>query len=270
MVVEKPRLLYQVKTSRTKYFRKFLWAVPVILASIAAVTVLTFIDRRNVINSTFITIGQIVGIGAVAVFTVRAYFNMTRSFMYKDEAIRFFDRGFQWKIKDQAYKYSYSQIKKYYKTYRKIGIRFLNIERGGLIFEMADGNTFMFKPLHGDPDELAAKIDPVIDDIIGSRMARALRDGRSVKINDDLVLASQGVIARGKKIRWQNVDFAIDHNQLLVQRINDAGRFQSVATFPTASIANLGGVMDVVEMVIQNYQPERFGIETQVGKVYFE
>lgn len=263
MVVEAPRLLFESRLRRRPHVRRTLWSLLAALSGLTLVFAFEYVSTRIVIPIELLDLGKLVSLGIFAVFGVRAIFAFGRALRTKTESFKFFDRGFVWQRGKQTYKYSYAQLASWREDYRagRLG------QRGAIVFKTTDGQTFKIRPIHGNLRRFAHVLRPYLTDIFGSRMGRALREGRTIRVHPNLMLAPKGIKVGKQAVRWQDVDVRVQRGRLNVSRRDGSGRFVSVGSFRTRDIENLNGFVDVAQGVIQNYQPQRFGIETQVGKV---
>lgn len=276
MVMEKPRLLFKARTERKKPMRRFLWGTLAGMSGLAIYALLPELYARSnaisPLDPAWLTVGQVFAVGVFGVFTVRALFALGRGFRLPSESLRLFDRGFTWERRDGAHKYAWRQLKTYHERFSTGSIgRWKLWQWGEIRLVMGDNRVFRLRPYHGDLRQIAQRLRPIAADEVGTRMARALRDGKTVHVYRDLTLSPQGVRARGRSIRWQDVDIATRRGRLVIsQQDKKTGKFRPVARYPLRRVENLPGLLEVAQSTIQNYQPQRFGIETQVGKVYRE
>lgn len=271
MVVEKPRLIFESQTNRRKHMKRFLLGILGAVGGFGAYVVLTQIEQRADVPPLLIRLGEVFALGVFVTFAVRALFALARGFRLKTETIRFFDRGLMWAIGDDKYKYSWGQLASYREAFKqiKLGKRVI-FQRGAVHFTMADGQRFALTPPHGDLKKITDQIRPIIAELLGTRMGRLLRDGQTVPVHKQISLANKGIRAGKEAIHWKQVDVAVKGGKLIISRKDKMGRFVPVMKVPVAQVENLDGFIDVATSVMQNYQPERFGVETQVGKVYYE
>ncbi len=266
MFLEKPKLLFSAAVERRPYFRRFMWLLLGAIAALAATIALGIAADRSVISGDMSMLGQVVGILATVVLAARALFHLLRWLSLRTERLQFFDKGFIWERKGQKHKYSYAQVK----TFRE-GVRSFYIfdkpiyQRGAHTLVMRDGKTFRISARHGDTRRFARAVRRYIAEIHGQRMAQALREGKRVRIHNQLAIDSDGIIIGKKRIPWREADVRLKNNKLLIARLDKKGHFRPVKRFDTRKLDNWGGFIEVAMSVIRNHQPERFNIRTAPG-----
>ncbi len=253
-----PELLAQASVARRQWVRRFLLAL---IASAAGVGAYIALEAARSAAAAppllLLQTGEILALGVAAVMGLRALFHLNRALRRRPEALRIYDRGLQWKRgKDTRYQYNWKQLK-VYRIDRRRGRQHI-----ALIFQ--DGVTLRFTRLHGDPLTLAESLEPILAEITGTRMARTLRQGGSVKLREDLIVTPKGVVCGAHKVSWRRIDVLIVGQKLVIKQLDANGSFQTVYQHPTHQIDNVGGLIEVAAITMQTHQPERFGIPTYV------
>ncbi len=265
-VVEGPRLIYRFEVRRRVHLRRFLWNLLVAVASIGAWAAFFYLteQRHEALSPLLLTVGQVLALGAVAVFAVRAAFAFARSLRTQSQSAQFYDRGFRWQRGTDVNQYAWSSVRNFREGHRQLRLgRLILGGWGGHTLEMKDGKVYRFTAMHGNPRIFAHVVRPYITEAVGERMAQALREGKTIRLHPQFVIARAGVQARREKIRWSELDIKIGRGRLLVKRADANGKFRTVARFPLSQINNLGAFLDLASSTIQNHQPERFNIRTQ-------
>ncbi len=264
MNTDKPRLLFAAKAERRKFIRRFFWSLLAVVGAIGAWVALDVTTMRTDVDPLLLNVGKTAALGVAALFAVRGFFNLLRGLRIRNEEMRFYDRGFRWVIGKQEHKYTWAQVSTFREGVHQVKLgRFILAQTGAQVLRMADGTAFMFKPVHGDAAKFAARVRPFIADVTGTRMARALRSNRTVRVHGDLLLTPQGLKVGKNSIGWSQVDVEVKGRKLIIRRLNKTGKFKTVRTFDIHQVDNLGGFMEITRSTIQNHQPERFNIKTQ-------
>jgi hypothetical protein len=264
MAQEKPQLLYQLHVERRSHIRRFFWNLLAIVAAVGAWAALYVADERRIADRVLLQFGQIIALGVAAMLLVRAIFGLIRGLRRRNEFARFYDRGFVWQRGNQEFKYSWSQVK----TFRE-GVRQLRLGRlvlgqiGAQTLTTRDGNVFKFTAMHGNTRRFASVIRPYLADMMGERMAVALRDNKVIRLHPDLVVMPAGIQSGKHKIRWSDLDVVLRRGRLFIKRADKNGRFKTVRAFGVHEVDNVGGFLELASSTIKNHQPERFNIKTQ-------
>ncbi len=266
MAYEKPKLLFRAKVERKRYFRRFMWLVLGAVGAGGAVAALSIAAERDLIDEDVLSIGQIVGAAVVVLLIIRALLNLWRWLTTRNERLQIFDRGFVWERGGKQHKYSWAQLRTFREGLREIHLLGRPVfQRGAHSLTMRDGKTFRIKGIHGDTRRFVKAVRPYIADVTGTRMAQALRNGKSVRVHPQLVVSSGGLIAGKHKITWDKADVRVRRGRLSVCRLNKEGKFKTVQSYGTHTIDNLGGFLELATSTIKNHQPERFNIQTAGG-----
>jgi hypothetical protein len=268
-VAEKPHLIYQFTVRRRLHLRRFFWNLLVIVGALGAWAAFTYLEeyRRGVVPPLLINVGQGLALGVAAIFFVRAIFALIRAIRSRPQSGQFYDRGFRWQRGTETQQYAWSSVRNFREGYRQLKIGQLVLGGwGGDTLEMKDGKTYTFTAMHGNPAVFVRKVRPYISDAVGQRMAQVLREGKTIRLHPQLIVAQSGIQARDEKIRWSQVDLKIRGSRLLVKRAEQGNKtdseFKTVATFPTREINNLGPFLELASTTIKNHQPDRFNIKT--------
>jgi len=205
-----------------------------------------------------------------AMFAVRAVFNLGRAMFRRTQIAQFSREGFAWQVDKDIHRYHWQHLRAYRKGARTWRILGFPVRRFGQHrLKMDDGRVFVLHHGITSPEKFARALDPVIDPVMGEKIATTLRDGGTFRLHKQLVVTKHGlvVLKGGKKIgiKWSAVDIRQTGGQLVVYATDKKGRFKVVKRFSTADIDNLGGFSELVEATLSNHQPERFNIKT-VGK----
>jgi hypothetical protein len=264
MAVQKPKLLFQAVVERRPFFRRFAWWMLGAVAAAGAGIALTIAAQRKLANANVLQVGQLVAIALVALAVIRALVNLVKGLRRRNETVRVFDRGFAWKRGTEEHKYSWEQVATFREGVRDLYLRGRPIyQRGAHVLKMRDGRVFKITGVHGDTRRFARIVRPLLADITGTKMGRALRDARSIRVHPTLTMLPNGVKVGKQSIPWEELDVAVKGQKLVIRRKNARGQFKTAKTYDTHQIDNLGGFMEVATMTIRNHQPERFNIKTQ-------
>jgi hypothetical protein len=273
-VSDNPRFIYQFEVRRRLHLRRFFWSLLAAVGGLGAWAAFFYLAERRAetpsagtLSPTLISVGQVIALGVAVLFFVRAIFALVRALRSRPQSAQFYDRGFRWQRGTETQQYAWSSVRNFREGYRQLKIGQMKLaDWGGDTLEMKDGNTYTFTSRMGDPTIFARKVRPFISDTVGERMAQALREGKTIRLHPQLIVARSGVQARDEKIRWSEVDLKLRRGRLLVKRAEGAARtdkdFKTVATFPTRQINNLGPFLELASSTIKNHQPERYNIKT--------
>ena len=117
--------------------------------------------------------------------------------------------------------------------------------------------------IHGitSPEQFDAAVGPVISEALGVKMADTLRSGQAVKLHPGLMVSKAGVIVfKGRKkigIKWSQADIKVVGGQLIIGAAGKNGRFKTVRRYPADRVDNLGGFLDLSEVMLTAHQPNR-------------
>lgn len=264
-MLDKPKVIFHAEVSRRRYFRRFMWMLLLLVAAFGAWAALDEAAGRGVADSDLLTVGKGMALIVMTIAIVRALLNLYYWQTTHNEEIVVFDRGFVWKRGKKQSKYSWAQLKAFRhgaRTLRLFGRPIL--QRGAHTLAMRDGKTYKFTARHGDTQAFADAVTPIIEDHTGTRMGQALRSKKSVRLHPQLVISAAGVQAGGTKIRWSQVDVQMKNNQLGIYVVQNNGKFKLIRRYPAHEVDNLAGFLDLAHSLIQNHQPKRFNIRTQI------
>jgi hypothetical protein len=263
MAYNKPRVIYSFSVKRRPYWRRALWMLLATVAAAAAWVALDYAAGNEDVDPDLLRAGQIVAVFAIIMLSYQFLRNLLRAIRLRSESARFFDKGFTWTRGKETNKYSWSQLKAFRAGANAIRLgRFTLLQYGSHRLTMNDGETYRFGPLQGDMRRFGAALRPYVADATGTRIGRALRAGKSVKLHPKLVITGAGLVVGKNRIRWANVDVRIKRNKLVVSQQNSKGSFKPVKRYDTRSVDNLAGFLDVAHSTIRNHQPQRFNIQT--------
>lgn len=270
MYAEKPRLIFKADVERRRYFRRFMWMLLALVATVGAIITIEYVrgtpelaDAGTFVHTALdvgMWVGLILGL-LLLIHMLRHFFNWLR---IRSESLRFFDKGFVWTRDKQQHKYSWLQLRSFRRgarTLRLFGRPILTT--GAQTLTMRDGKVFKVRGRHGNVDRFAIAIAPYVAEATGAAMGRTLRKGKNVRIHPQVVVKPNGVVIGKQRIPWSKLDVKLRNGKLALRRVDDAGKFKTVKALDTRKVNNLDGFMDVAESTIRNYQPERFDIQTQ-------
>ncbi|MCU0496371.1 MAG: hypothetical protein MUF87_03350 [Anaerolineae bacterium] len=264
MVLDKPKLIYTITVERQRYLKRFFWNLLALVAAFGAWVALNQAGGRGIADPLLIQVGEILALGVVALFFVRGIFNLWRWLTRRKESIQFFDRGFIWQQRGIDHKYKWTQVKSFREGVRPLRIGpWVIATLGAQTLTMGDNRAFRITAVHGDVRLITSYVRPYIADVIGERIARALRENKAVQLHPSLIMHSAGLQIGRNKIRWEQVDVEIRGDRLLIKKLNDRQKFKVFKTFNIRQIDNLGGFLEVANITIQNHQPHRFNIKVQ-------
>ncbi len=260
-VPRKPKLLFSAVIERKRYIRRGLWSLLAAAAAVGAALALEVAAGQGVIDTTLQTVGLAAGLAATVFFGLRAALNLWYALRRRTERLRFFDKGFAWEQGGTTYKYRWSQLVTFREGGRGIyfGQRPI-IQWGAYRLTMQGGRIFRVTPAHGDLRKFGAAVRRYAAHYTGIRMSRILRDKEgSVKLHRRLVLWPGGIEIGRAEIPWSELAINLRNTRLVVQR-RDAktGRFRTFRSFDARRIDNVGGLLELAEVTIQNHRRAQF------------
>lgn len=264
MSLDMPVLLYQTQTLRAPYVKRMWFSFLMGVIALIGVFVIRQLDSQ--IGNNQIVFFSILSLLFLAVFLLLRFvwllMNVRR---VHNERVRVYDQGIIWEKDGELRRYAWDKIKRYRRG-AKVATLFGKPlwVRGEQVLWMVNGDELRFHKRLGDPRELDRTVAPIIADVTGERMGMALREKRAVKLSDDLMMASGGIVAGKHKVSWKTVDIQLNKDKLVIYKLQEGGKFKPLITFPAQRVDNLAGFMDVAESIIQNYQPHRFNIRTKI------
>ncbi len=260
-VPKKPKLLFQAVVERKRYVRRGLWSLLAAVAAAGAALALEVAGGQGIIDPTLQTVGTAVGVAAVIAFGLRTVLNFWYALRRRTERLRFYDQGFAWECGGTTYKYRWSQLM----TFREgghglyLGRRPI-IQWGAYRLTMQGGRSFRVTPAHGDLRQFGKAVRRYAAHYTGVRMSRMLRDEEQpVKLHRRLVVWPGGIEIGKTEIPWAEMAIALRGRRLVIQRRNaKTGRFRTFRSFDARSVDNVGGLIELAEVTIQNHRRAQF------------
>jgi len=210
------------------------------------------------------------GVFIGAMFAIRAVFNLGRAMFRRTQVAQFSREGFAWQVDNDIQRYAWEQLRAYRKGARTWRILRFPVRRFGKnSLTMNDGRVFVLHHGITSPEKFGHAVEPVIDAVMGEKIASTLRAGGNIRLHKNLIASKNGlVVLRGRKkigIKWSTADVRVQRGNLGIYTLGKKGKFQLVSRFSTHAVDNLGGFLELAEATLRNHQPERFNIKT-VGK----
>lgn len=265
MAPQKPRLIFQAALKRHALRRRFALALLVVLVCIGAAWGLNEASASGLADPLLLDAGRLGALVLGGVFGVVAIVNLVRWRTRKDELVRVFDRGLYWKRgKKDEVKASWERVTALREDVRGAfaGKRAL-WQSGSVTLTLDDGRALKFTPAHGDLRRYAAAVRPLVGDVLGSRIGQTLREEQPVRLHPQLILWPGGLEIGRTDLSWADVDLQLKNGTLTVLRKTPKGKFVPFHRYPTRSISDLAGFIEIAQGTMRNYQPERFGIKVQ-------
>lgn len=264
------RVIFAFEWQRRRALRRA-WMTVIIAGLLAALFIALGLWRDlDTEQQPLLRLGRMVAVFVGAMFAIRAVFNLGRALFRRTQIAQFSREGFAWQVDNDIQRYRWTQLKAYRKGARTW--RFLNIPLrrfGQHRLTMNDGRVFVLHHAIASPEAFEQALDPIIDEVMGQKIASTLRSDQPVRLHKRLIVSKNGlVVLKGRKkigLKWSVVDVQVRGGQLIVCTATKGGKFKVVQRYPTHAIDNLGGFMELVEATLINHQPERFNIQT-VGK----
>ena len=265
MSLDAPILLYQAQTLRAPYARRMGFAFVFGIIALICYVLMRHFAYQNNAHQDVVFFSMMFTLFLAVFFGVRLVWAFVRWRKTPNERVRVYDQGIIWEKDGDLKSYAWDKIKRY-----RRGARVATVfgkpfwVRGEQILWLVNGDTLRFHAGLDDPRLFDRVIAPIVADVTGERMGMALRDKRAVKLADELMMASGGIVAGKHRISWKAVDIQLKKNKLMVYKLTEGGKFKPLTSIPAHRIDNLAGFMDVAESIIQNYQPHRFNIRTKI------
>lgn len=264
------RVLYAFEWQRRKALRRA-WATVIIAGLLMALFIALGLWRDlDAAQQPLVSLSRMVAVFIGAMFAIRAVFNLGRALFRRTQIAQFSREGFAWQVDNDIQRYRWSQLKAYRKgarTWRFLGIPVRRFGQHRLT--MNDKRSFVIHHAITSPEAFEKALDPIIDSVMGEKIASILRSEQPVRLNAHLIVTKNGlVVMKGRKkigIKWYVADVQHKGGQLIVRTAAKNGKFKTVQRFPTHTVDNLGGFLELVEATLSNHQPERFNVKT-VGK----
>ncbi len=264
MNFEKPRLIFQANVERKRFFRRFTLAFIVALACGVAWFALEQAGMRGLIDPAVLGVGQIVALVVFVIFTARALVSLFVWLRLKNESLKVFDKGFTWTRGKDAYKSSWNKLVNFREGARALRLAGRPmLQWGAHTLTMQDQRVFKFTSTHGDPRDFVKTVRPYVAEVTGTRMGKALRAERPVKLHPKLTVWPGGVEIDKLKLPWTEIDVKVRGGKLTVFQLGKNGKFKPVRSYPISKIDNVSGFVELATSTMRSYQPERFGIKTQ-------
>jgi hypothetical protein len=262
VIPQKPRLLYEVSLSRKPYFRRVLSSLVGVLGALVIGYALFQGPTLGTLDPALGLPLTVIVIGIGVFFLLRGLWAFWYWLRTRNESLKFFNQGFVWQIGKQEHKYGWARLK----AYREMpggwypgGAPLL--QWGALRLTMEDGKVFTLKGRHGDLRQLAGFIRKPAATVTGTQMARLLREEKPITLSKQLTVWPGGIEVGKQEIPWSVVDVKLKDGTVTIYRQNAKTRkFHPVQRFPTRTLDNVGGFMQVVTGTIKNHQRERFGV----------
>lgn len=265
MSLDMPVLLYQTQTLRAPYTRRLTLSMIMGGIALGCFFIMRHLAYQTSDNQDVLFLSMMFSLFLAIFLFVRVIWLFLARRRIHDERVRVYDQGIIWEKDGELKRYSWDKIKRYRRGARVstlLGKPFW--VRGEQTLSMVNGDELHFHKRLGDPREFDYAISPIIADVTGERMGMALREKRAIKLADDLMMASGGIVAGKHKISWKMVDIQLQKDKLIIYKLGEGGKFKPLTTISASHVDNLAGFMDVAESIIQNYQPHRFNIRTKI------
>ena len=266
MSKDRPKLLFQARTRRRPYIRRFMWMLLGFVAAFAGYIALEEARARGESVPELLQIGSGLTLVVAGLLFIRMVVNLYRALTTPTETVRVFPQGFTWERGDDKHKYSWMQVRAFREGARPLkvfGVRLATV--GAHELTIRDGRTFKFSARNGDTDRFAKSVRKPIAEVTGTAMSRALRNDKSIQIHPKLVVAKGGLVAAGDKIPWSRVDIKKQGNKLEILKLKKNGEFKRVRKYPVHQLENLPGFLDLADSLVRNHQPQRFNIRVKGG-----
>jgi hypothetical protein len=265
MSLDVPVLIYQAQTLRAPYARQMGFAFVFGMIALICFFPIRHLAYQNDENRDVLVLSMMFMLFLALFFGIRFIWSFIKWRRTPNERVRVYDQGIIWEKNGDLKRYSWDKIKRYRRGARVATLFDKPLwVRGEQRLWLVNGDELRFSARLDDPRQFDRVIAPIVADVTGERMGMALREKRAVKLADDLMMASGGIVAGKHKISWKTVDIQLKKNKLIIYKLGEGGKFKPLATIPAHSIDNLAGFMDVAESIIQNYQPHRFNIRTKI------
>lgn len=210
----------------------------------------------------WLRLAQTVAVVVAAMFTVRAVFNLGRAMLRRTQVAHFSREGFAWQVDETVHRYRWEKLARYRtgaRTWRIFGIPVRRF--GSHRLTMNDKRTFTLHHGITSPKKFDTAVGPVISEALGVKMADTLRSGQAVRLHPGLMVSKAGVIVfKGRKkigIKWAQADVKVAGGQLVIGTAGKNGRFKTVRRYPAHRVDNLGGFLDLAEVMLTAHQPNR-------------
>lgn len=257
------RVLYQFDWER-RYALRRAWVTVIIAGLLVGLFVGLGLWRDlEFEQAPLVNLSRMVAFFIAAMFAVRAVFNLGRAMFRRTQKAHFSREGFAWQVDKEVSRYRWTQLKAYRKGARTWRLGRIPIRKFGQHrLTMNDGKTFVLHHAITSPEAFERVLDPIINAVMGEKIANTLRSDQAVKLHPKLIVTKNGVVVLkgGKKIglKWSNVNLLHQRGKLIVQTLGKNGKFKTVQGFADHTIDNLGGFLELAETTIANHQPNRY------------
>lgn len=256
---EKPRLIYGASVRRKRYFSRFVRALFLVLVVAAAYLALVEASARGLANPLLLDAGKLTAVVLAGLLSVRGLYNLVMGLARRSESLRIYDKGLLWARGGQKHKYAWHQLAAYREGTRGLYLaRWPLMQWGSNTFVMADGQRFRYGQRFGDTRIGTEAVRRYAAYVTGVRMGQALRSEKPVKLHPRLTLYPTGIETGKADIHWSEADVQLDGDRLVIRRLEPDGRFKTVARYRQREVDNVGGLLELAEATIRNYQPDRF------------
>lgn len=256
---EKPRLIYGASVQRGRFFKRFLRALFLVLVVAAAYLALDEAATRGVVAPLLLDIGKLAAIILAGLLSVRGLYNLIMTFVRRSESVRIYDKGILWSRGGEKYKYAWHQLVAYRQGTGGLYLaRWPLLQWGKNTFLMADGQRFRYDQRFGDTRVGSEAAHPYAAYVTGIHMGRTLRSEQAVKLHPRLTIYPTGIESGKHDVHWSEADVRLEGDRLIIKRLEPDGRYKTVGRYPQRDVDNVGGLLELAEATIRNYQPERF------------
>jgi hypothetical protein len=257
MEAEAPRIIFETEVKRSRYFRRFMWLLLGIAATIGALVALHEATLRNITSPFALDIGKAAAIALGGFLSIRALYSLILSLTRRTEILRFHNKGFVWTQGSRTYKYKWTDLSRFREGARRLYLfKRPILHWGAHQLKMDDGRVFMFRGIHGNTRLFARVVRPYAAYVTSVKLSRTLRQDRPVNLHPRLTLYPGGVKAGKTEIHWSVVSASVKNGRLLVQRL-DRGGVKTVRRYPIHKVDNVGGFLEIVKSSQRQYESMR-------------
>jgi hypothetical protein len=268
MATERPKPVAQqpifaFRWRKRRAFFRFLFNGLASVTSLAAAGALGLVSVRDIVDERLIQVGTVVALGACALFAVRGLLSLLAALLRPSVDAEFFKQGFTWDIGRQKHRYPYSAVRNYREGARTLRFLGLPLRRiGANTLTMRDKTVFRITRSLTKPAAFDATVGPILNDLMGQRIAKGLREDQTIKLADDLLLNKRGIKVGKHPVSWARLDVLRKGSQVVFKQREKSGKFKTIWTIPAHRIDNLGGFLEVTAATLNNHQPERTDLKT--------
>lgn len=256
---EKPRLIYGASVQRRRYVKRFLRALLLVVVAAAAYLALGEAAARGLAHPLLLDVGKLAAILLAGLMSVRGLYNLVIAFVRHSESVRIYDKGLVWTRGGEKHSYPWHQLTSY-----REGVRGLYLARwplaqwGHNTFVMADGERFRYNHRFGDTRAGSEAARRYAAYVTGIHMGRTLRAEQAVKLHPRLTIYPTGIESGKHDVHWSEADVRLEGDRLIIKRLEADGRYKTVGRYRQHAVDNVGGLLELADATIRNYQPERF------------